>query len=570
VPSKNACEVADAVCIGRDFPVIIFGKICAACGARTMADDYDEFEDEDEKPAPGRFARWFAFLPTLSRRGRIVRNLIVLVALLGLAGWITVRVSISPPRPLRPPGRDFVLTGLTIVNPGLDRNTGQTIVVKEGRISKISGVAPPDAGIVAARYTGYFALPGLIHMHVHTPPPPANADRLFFYLEYLVNGVTTIRDTGNDGFLLRYRMNTAEGRVAGPRIFTCGPYLDGTPPVWEFSRAVKNQADADFFVDRLAAHGADFVKVYDRLTPEALAAIESAAKRHNLPVVGHVPEMVAFENAHIDDVQHLTGVPVIPLQRYPDVTSLYEARANGWRDLDDKRIRFIVQTSLAQHIAHTPTLVASDRISRLYDFNEQLVDPVAAILPRWYPDIVWPRYLTGTGGLPGELQQAMRLMHAQIPKLKEVVRQLHQAGVKVHPGTDTLNPFIVPGESLHEEMQNFADAGYTPEEIWQAATRGNGASLPMPDLGLLRPGAPADFLVFKNDPTKNLDAFDSLQAVVVDGRFYYRTQLEDAILRYRRRFDNPMYKFVTVTVMRGVVRRIRPRDLQGRVPNDLN
>jgi hypothetical protein len=92
----------------------------------------------------------------------------------------------------------------------------------------------------------------------------------------------------------------------------------------------------------------------------------------------------------------------------------------------------------------------------------------------------------------------------------------------------------------------------------------------MPDLGLLKPGAPADFLVFKEDPTKNLDAFDSLQAVVVDGRFYYRTQLEDAILRYRRRFDNPMYKFVTVTVMRRVVRRIRPRDLQGRVPNDLN
>jgi hypothetical protein len=522
-----------------------------------MANEYDEFDDEDEKPAPGRFARWFAFLPTLSRRGRIVRNIIVLLVVVGIGAWITVRVSVSPPRPVTPPGRDLVLTGLTIVNPGLDRNTGQTIVVRDGRISKISGVVPADAGIVAGRYTGYFALPGLIDMHVHTPPPPANSD-------------TTIRDTGNDGFLLRYRINTADGRTAGPRIFTCGPYLDGEPPVWEFSRAINNQADADFFVNRLAAHGADFVKVFDRLTPEALAAIESAAKRHNLPVVGHVPEMVAFEKAHIDDVQHLTGVPVVPLQKYQDVTSLYGARANGWRDLDEQRIRFIVQTSVAQHIAHTPTLVANDRISRLYDFNEQLVDPVAAILPRWYPDIVWPRYLTGTGGLPGELQQAMRVMHAQIPKMKEVVRQLHQAGVKVHLGTDTLNPFIVPGESLHEEMQNFADAGYTPEEIWHAATRGNGASLPMPDLGVLKPGAPADFLVFKNDPTKNLDAFDSLEAVVVDGRFYYRTELEDAVLRYRRRFENPMYKFVTMTVMRRVVRRIRPRDLQGRVPNDLN
>lgn len=214
--------------------------------------------------------------------------------------------------------------------------------------------------------------------------------------------------------------------------------------------------------------------------------------------------------------------------------------------------------------------MANDRISRLYDFNEQLVDPVASVLPQWYPDIVWPRYLTGTGGVPGELQQAMRLMHVQIPKMKELVRQLHQAGVTVHLGTDTLSPFIVPGESLHEEMQDFADAGYTPEEIWCAATRGNGQSLPTPDLGVLKTGAPADFLVFKNDPTKHLDAFDSLQAVVVDGRFYYRAQLEDAILRYRRRFDNAMYKFATLTLLRGVVRRIRPRHLQDKVPNDLD
>src|SRR5215469_15460324 len=119
---KTREKLPIAVCIGGGFPVIIFGKIPAACGAKSMANDYDEFDDEDEKPAPGRFARWFAFLPTLSRRGRIVRNLIVLAVIVFVAGWLTVRVSLSPPRPLIPPARDFVLTGLTVVNPGLDRN----------------------------------------------------------------------------------------------------------------------------------------------------------------------------------------------------------------------------------------------------------------------------------------------------------------------------------------------------------------------------------------------------------------------------------------------------------------
>jgi hypothetical protein len=525
----------------------------------------NEYEDDDEeRPSPGRFARLFARLPPLSRGGRIIRNVIVVLVLLVLVIAATIRLSLRPPRPLLPPSRSFVLTGVTIVNPGGKRLSDRTIIVKDGRMT-IAREAPADAGIVAARYAGDFVLPGLIDMSVHTPPPPANVDRQFFYLQYLVNGVTTIRDTGNSGFLLKQRSDTADGDVAGPRIFTCGPYLDGEPPVWEFSRVVLDQDDADRAVDRLASRGADFVKVYDRLTPVALAAIESAAKRHQLPVVGHVPQDVAFENAHIDDIQDLAGVPAIPLLAYQDWAALYESRAEGWHDLDDKRIKFIVNTSLKHGTAHTPAIVANDRLSRLFDFNAQLEDPVAQILPRWYADILWPRYFSAIGGIPGGLQNSMRIMHTQVPKMKEVVRHLHEAGVKVHLGTDSLNPFVVPGESLHEEMQNFADAGYSPQEIWQAATTGNADGLPMPDLGVLKDGAPADFLIFKNDPYNNLAAFDSLEAVVVDGRFYFKSQLDDAILRYRRRFDNPMYRFTMMTVMRGVVRQIRPRGLRANV-----
>ncbi len=534
-----------------------------------MPEEIDDFEDEEEeRRSPGRLARWFSFLPSLSPGLRLVRNIIAIILALALGFVGFVKWSLRPPRPLVPPGRSFVLTGVTIVNPGVDRLQHKTLIVREGRIAKIEDKVPADAGIVAARYAGYYVLPGLIDMHVHTPPPPANTDRQYFYLEYLVNGVTTIRDTGNSGFMLRDRIETADGQVAGPRIFTCGPYLDGVPPVWQFSQEVRDQGDADRVVDRLAANGADFIKVYDRLTPDALEAIESAARRHNLPVVGHVPELVAFENAHIDDVQHLTGVPDVPLRIYPDVTSLYAARANGWSALDDRRIRFVVETSLRQHIAHTPTIVANDRISRLFNFNEQLIDPVASVLPHWYPEIVWPTFFTGTGGVPGELQQAMRVMHAQIPKMKTVVRRMHEAGVTLHLGTDTLNPFIVPGESLHEEMQNFADAGFSPDQVWRAATAGNGEGLPLPDLGILKAGAPADLLIFRNDPTRSLDAFDSLSAVVVDGRFYFRSQLDDAILRYHRRFDSSLYKFATMTVMRGVMRRVRPRDVSGRVAAD--
>jgi imidazolonepropionase-like amidohydrolase len=458
---------------------------------------------------------------------------------------VVVAGALWPPKPLTVPTQGITLSGVTIVNPGGVCQPNSVIVVDAGRIAKISPMSPSaQTGTSSsdARYNGYFVLPGLIDMHTHNPAPPANADLQYFFLMYLSYGVTTIRDTGNNGFMLAMRKDVLDGKVAAPRIFTCGPILDGDPPVWPFSRVVHNAAEGERVVDGLAKQGVDFVKLYEHLTPDALAGIESAARRHNLPVVGHIPELIKFEDAHIDDVQHLTGVPVRPQRIETKVSEIFAQQANGWEALDDARIKFIVDTSLAQHIAHTPTIVVNDRISRLYDFDAQLRDPVASMVPVWYPQIFWTSMVSRSPADTKQLIDTTRLFHAQIPKMKLVVRRLHEAGVTVHVGTDTLNPFVVPGESLHEEMRSFIDAAYTPEQVWAAATSGNGGSLPTTDLGTLKEGAPADFLILKEDPTQNLDAFSTMTAVVANGRLYTRDDLNAALLRYRKRFDNRVYR----------------------------
>jgi imidazolonepropionase-like amidohydrolase len=489
----------------------------------------------------------------MRRAVRIVRNLIIAaVAVVAVVG-LTIVIAMWPPAPTAVPAQGLRISGVTIINPGQDRRSNQTISVNGGTISSISGGASGDAD---RRFEGDFVLPGLIDMHVHTPPPPANADIRYFFLMYLAHGVTTIRDTGNNGFMLRERSATLAGKVAGPRIFTSGPIVDGDPPVWPFSPVVHNAAEADPVVDALAAQGVDFIKVYERLTPDALAGVERAARRHGLPVVGHVPELVRFEDAHIDDVQHLTGVADTPHRIFSDMVESQTATAKAWQAVDDTRIKFIVDTSLAQHIAHTPTLTVLDHISRGYD--EQLHDPVAAMVPAYYPQILWRGPVGIRPDQVSEYREATRLFHAQLPKLKTVVRRLHEAGVTVHLGTDTLNPFVVPGESLHEEMHNFLEAGYSPEQVWQAATAGNGASLPAPGLGTIKEGAPADLLIFKADPTSDLAAMDTLQAVVANGRMYTRDDLDAAVTRYRNRFNDPGYRLVLTLLVRALVSSNRP------------
>ena len=59
----------------------------------------------------------------------------------------------------------------------------------------------------------------------------------------------------------------------------------------------------------------------------------------------------------------------------------------------------------------------------------------------------------------------------------KVIRRFHRAGVVLHVGSDSFNPFVVPGVGLHEELRNFGECGFTPDEAWEAATRGNGVDV---------------------------------------------------------------------------------------------
>jgi adenine deaminase len=99
-------------------------------------------------------------------------------------------------------------------------------------------------------------------------------------------------------------------------------------------------------------------------------------------------------------------------------------------------------------------------------------------------------------------------------------------------------------------MHNFIDCGFTTEQVWVAATRDNGAGLPLKDLGLVKAGAPADFLIFKRDPINDLSQLESLQDVITNGRLYRRTDLDTALARYRKRFSNPSYEYLMMTLMR--------------------
>jgi len=474
-------------------------------------------------------------------------SLVVVAAAVALVAGLYAIV--RPPPPLALPPQGVTLDDVTLIRPGEGREEQRRLVVHGAAIERIERA--PDGAV--GPFAGMYVLPGLNDLHVHFPPgSPLGQSELFAFL-LLYHGVTGVRDAGDvDGTATEpVRRGIAEGRFPGPRLRACGMFVDGKPPLWKNTLLAENPAAGRAAVESLAARGFDCIKAYNELAADTLAAVREAAHARGLPVIGHVPRRIPYEVAQLDDVQHLTGVapPGDPELRFPFTLRAFER-------LDDARLAQIIEVSLRAHIALTPTLVTVDRLIASEELSRVLAEPDVQLLPRMYRDVVWnPKGGTSVAGALGAEDFAM--LRRAFAVMKRTVRRLAEAGVALHTGTDTLIAFVVPGAALHRELRLWVDAGFTPEQALRASTRDSAAALGVPGLGELRPGAPAELLIFREDPTRSLDALDSLAGVVRDGRLFTREALDAQLARYRAHFDGRLYDAVVTPLIRRMLARTR-------------
>ena len=479
----------------------------------------------------------------------ILGTTLALAAALAVVAWRALRL----PAPQPPAAQNFSLVDVTVVEPGRSRREHQTLTVRRGTINRIDPTTSADDVGGFGDFRGAFVVPGLVDLHAHLPPD--NALRLTPYagLLYLAHGVTSIRDAGDiDGTAIpAARRMLRRGRHPGPRVFACGPFVGGAPARWKNTIVLERPEDAEAVVAKLAADGFDCVKSYDGLDVPRIRALEAAADRHGLPVIGHVPADLAYEEALIRNVQHLLGVPPpasLPRKHILD-------RIADWHAVDDARMDVVVRATLEHGLVNTPTLVSTHQLLLYETYQVARDDPTVRLLPRLYRDVVWhPRR-----GLPVYREMSRewleKLKDAYAKKL-QLVRRLHEAGAELRIGSDTQQPFVVPGASVLEEMRLFRSTGIGVEETLAIASVRAAADLPMAQLGHLDAGAPADLLVLRTDPTRDPEAIRTLEAVVVRGELYTREQLERARQAHRRRHGGFLFDKLSVWATRRIMGRV--------------
>ena len=115
--------------------------------------------------------------------------------------------------------------------------------------------------------------------------------------------------------------------------------------------------------------------------------------------------------------------------------------------------------------------------------------------------------------------------------MKKVVGALHRAGVPLVAGTDAMGfPLIVPGASLHRELQLLTESGLTPYEALRSATVNPAVFLRKEEeFGTVAEGKRADLLLLAGDPLQDLTRLKEPIGVMVRGRWLAREDLHQRL-----------------------------------------
>jgi len=431
----------------------------------------------------------------------------------------------------------------------------QIVVINAGSIVGVAKSGsleiPKDAQRIDAR--GKFLIPGLWDMHTHVAGISANpvwAKKTLLPL-LVANGITGIRDMGGDlDALESWRRDIENGTLIGPRVVAAGPMLlparragANPPPVDPAILRVGTAEEARAAVDGLQKRGADFIKIIE-VSRENYFAIAQESNKDSIPFAGHIPsDVTATEasNAGQKSIEHIIYSSLAfdcsaqgdeLRQKMQEASARRDSQASA--DITDQANHtFSAEKSAALWRTFkkngtwvTPTLFSIWVNAHQLEMSPN--DPQLAYLPvslrkQWAPaknptkderdtEAWWQRQFENDSKLTGEM---------------------NRAGVRLLAGSDSLDRYDFAGTSLHRELQMLVSAGLTPLEALQTATLNPAEFLAVAKSGRISPGYLADLVLLDGDPTVDIANTVKVAAVVLDGRFLSREELDEMLAKAR-------------------------------------
>ncbi len=430
-------------------------------------------------------------------------------------------------------GVSIAITNVTVIDTtGGPAHSGMTVIIDGDRITQVGKKSytrvPKSAHLIDG--TGKYLIPGLWDMHVHTffgdwVPGGKEVTLPLF----IANGITGVRDMGSElDLILAARHDIATGALVGPRMVVAGPMLDGPKTQFPASIAIATPEDGRRAVDMLKSRGVDFIKIQSYVPREAYFAIADECKKQNITFVGHVPDAIRASeasNAGQKSFEHLIGIFEASSTVEDELLKGPKGPGRFLDTYDPAREAAVIQLLAKNHTWQCPTLYW-ERGQWLVDVIDVTKDPDAKYAPVFWREKSWPKF---TAGIIKDLDtDPLPVRQKFVEHELDIVKKLQQANVPFLAGTDTpAGVDVLPGFSLHLELQRFVAAGFTTMQALQTATINPAKFLDkLNDFGTVEKGKIADLVLLNANPLDDITNTLKISAVFSNGRYYSRARLD--------------------------------------------
>jgi hypothetical protein len=421
-----------------------------------------------------------------------------------------------------------------------------TVVVKSGRIQAVArfGLIAENQNVRVINSAGKYMIPGLWDMDVHTAGTSGTAwDEKLIYPLYVANGVTGVRDMGGDADLLEQRRQRVEdGTLLGPHILFAGPFLSGGKSNAQ-SVAVNNRAEAREAVARLKQHGVNLLAVGSDISRDSYFALADEATKLKIQFAGPVPASITVAEASAAGQRSIERLSAVLLACSSKEKELRQQGSQALADQDvapnasvatlatatydpEKAWNLFVQLS-NNNTWQVPALVWSQTMAGMRYTNvtadARLKYVPVSVRREWEPERLRP--CTSS-------PEVLRLAKKQSTRELELVDIMRRAGVQFMAGSDGPAPYVVPGFSLHAELEWLVKSGFSPTQALQSATFNPALFLAKLDkFGLVETGRMADLVLLEANPLEDILNTRKITAVVMGGKYYSRQDLDKMLAR---------------------------------------
>ena len=423
----------------------------------------------------------------------------------------------------------LVIEGGTLIDGNGGLPLGNAAIVVEGdRITDVGVVGdvtyPPNAEVIDA--DGKFIVPGLWD---------AMVSYQWFYGEIMLNhGITSTIDVGIAGEIgAAYRDGVLLGKIRGPRAFTgisrftTRPAGDtGLETVLTPGRTPSSAEETRELVRAFTAGGADIIMFQDGTLPlEYYRAGFDEARTAGMPVStrAYGPIFGPREAAELGSnmLPHSAGIGRL-VTSVPPGPGDNRNEADLLADIDWQKAEELIELLVESGVALDPTYRNSwtrypADWERFGDDVRNFFDTADPNLMAYYPPVRMEAALQQFRAPRPTGPVAERRMRGFMNSLR-FHKMFVDAGGHLIPGSDS-NPVKVPGINLFHEMMIFIEAGVTPMQIIQGATKWSAELLDKGDeLGTIEAGKVADIIIVNEDPLQNIENLRSLDTVVFNGQ----------------------------------------------------